>query len=104
MKDEGEEDHISCARSDTESTCIIHWVGSLKNPSDVHSHLRFVKLRGMKSTNSVLSLHFGGALLGTFVLWGFVGFFSCTHVNYCFILILSSYLFLSLSFFTTLWF
>lgn len=54
----GEENYISCARSDTE-----HFHNSLnrfskRKPGEGHSHLRFVKLRGMKCTNSVLSLHF----------------------------------------------
>lgn len=75
MKDGREENYISCARSDTESTCIIHWLGSPRNPGEVHLHLRFVKLWGVKCTNSVLSLHFGGLLWGAVVWWGFVGFF-----------------------------
>lgn len=62
MKDGGEENYISCARSDRESTCIIHWLGSLRNSGEVHLHLRFVKLWGVKCTNSVLLLHFGGLL------------------------------------------
>lgn len=65
----------------TQNTSIIHWIGSLRKPGEDHLHLRFVKLGGMKCTNSVLLWHFGGLLWGAFVLWGFVEFFSCTRVK-----------------------
>ena len=44
MRDGGEENNISCARSDTESTCVIYWIESPRNPGEVHLNLRFGEL------------------------------------------------------------
>lgn len=44
MRDGGEENNISCARSDTEGACVIYWIESLRNPGGVYLYLKFGKL------------------------------------------------------------
>lgn len=74
MKDGGEGNYISCARSDTESTSVIHWIDSLRKPGEGHLHLRFVKQGNeVYKFSALIAL---SSLMGSFCVVGFCwGFF-----------------------------